>query len=139
MKGKNNKQTKLRSKKDEKKNVLINNKPHTKPKLVGNPYLNEVHKLKNTIPNWDDFFNESANETRMEQWIRLEVLGEPLAKKYAWAIPDDRAIKILSNFSPLVEIGCGKAYWSRLLQENGVDIVPCDKVVMKNAWTMVRH
>lgn len=102
-----------------------------------NPYLKKVVKLKSTINNWDKFFSASADETRMNDWIRLEVLGEPLAKKFAWAIPDEKAIKVLANFSPLIEIGCGKAYWSYLLKKRGVDIISCDRSISPKAWTEV--
>ena len=67
------------------------------------------------------------------------VLGEPLARRYAWAIPDERALRILAEFSPLVEIGCGKGYWSKLLQNRGVDIIPCDKAVFPDSFTDVGH
>eukprot|EP01041_Mallomonas_annulata_P004312 gene4312-8574_t len=102
-----------------------------------NPFLRQVIELKQTIPNWDNFFGVNADSNRLNEWVRLEVLGEPLAKKYAWAIPDERSLKILSNFTPLVELGCGKGYWSRLLQEKGVDILPYDQYVPENAWTKI--
>ena len=55
-------------------------------------------------------------------------------QQYAWATPDDRALRILAHHSPLLEIGCGtNAYWcwqlmewSAQLQDGGVDIVGVD-------------
>lgn len=44
---------------------------------------------------------------RIPQMIRVEVLGQPLSEKYAWAIPNEAALQVLSHFSPLIEIGCG--------------------------------
>mmetsp|Transcript_7858 Transcript_7858/g.19988 ORF Transcript_7858/g.19988 Transcript_7858/m.19988 type:complete len:164 (-) Transcript_7858:188-679(-) len=48
------------------------------------------------------------------------------AGKYAWAIPDQRAIRIIANFSPLVEIGAGKGYWAMLLRQAGADVLALD-------------
>ena len=50
-----------------------------------------------TMPEWQDgsFFDtkdDSSMVTREQNWIRLEVLGHPLVKKYAWACPNDRAL-----------------------------------------------
>ena len=118
-------------------------------RLKSNSYLHKIVQLKATIPEWDTFFgdkispektiNKSANEkadncendeavsVRACNWVRLEVLGEPLCKKYAWAIPDERALQILASFSPLIEIGAGRGYWARLLRDQGVDILAFDK------------
>jgi len=102
-----------------------------------NQYLTQIKKLRRTIPSWENFFSVEANNTRMNDWIRLDVLGEPLAQKYSWAIPDDRSLRILSEFQPLVEIGCGKGYWSHLLQRRGVDIIACDTQSFEDSWTEV--
>lgn len=121
-------------------------------KPMKNKYLEKINELKLTMPEWDNetFFNDhiktsknkkkrkvTADEndsdavsrmmTRESNWIRLEVLGEPLSDKFAWAIPDERALNILAHFSPLIEIGAGKGYWARLLQSRGIDIVAFDK------------
>ena len=60
-------------------------------------------------------------------------------KKYSWAIPNEKSIKVLSNFSPLIELGCGKGYWSRLLQNKGIDITPVNNIKPKNPWTEVLY
>lgn len=86
---------------------------HLRARPFNNNFLKKVNALKKTIPDWDNFFAESANETREDQWVRLDVLASPLTDKYAWAIPDDRALNILQAYQPLVEIGCGKGYWCR--------------------------
>jgi hypothetical protein len=84
-------------------------------KFEQNYYLRAIKKLKKTIPNWDNLFDddEVSDEERLQQWIRLKVVGEPLVKQYAWAVPDDKALNILREFSPLVEVGAGKGYWAR--------------------------
>ena len=77
----------------------------------------------------DNFFSNTLMDPdrRGELWMDQADRGEELVNQYAWAIPDDRAMRILKTFSPLVEIGCGaNAYWSRLMAEAGVDIVAYD-------------
>jgi hypothetical protein len=72
-------------------------------------YYQEVQQLKETIPNWDNLFGFKVDpESRSNDWVRIDVLGEPLTKKFAWSIPDEQALKILMNFCPLIEIGAGK-------------------------------
>jgi hypothetical protein len=92
--------------------------------------------LRQTIPTWDNFFKTGDEEERASGWIRLEVLAEPLVEKYAWAVPSERALSVLSSFSPLIEIGAGKGYWAHLLSQRGVDIVAFDKFAkkLKNKW-----
>ena len=94
-----------------------------KRKSSENDYITEVLELKSTIENWDNLFSEEAEESRMSDWLRISILGEPLLRKYAWvrvlflliskclfggiaqAIPDNRALNVLAQFSPIVEIG----------------------------------
>ena len=100
-------------------------------------YLNEVNKLKKTIPNWNRLFSKDAESKRAESWVRLSILGDPLSQKYAWAVPDTRALKILNYFSPLIEVGSGKGYWGSLLKESGTDIICIDKYQQEDCWTEV--
>lgn len=50
-----------------------------------------------------------------------------LARKYAWAIPDDRAILALARYAPIVEIGAGTGYWASLLRAVGASIIAYDE------------
>jgi hypothetical protein len=106
-----------------------------------NPYLREIRHLRKTIPEWEsgEFFTECNVETQCSNWIRLEVMGQPLCEKYSWAIPNNRALNILASFSPLIEIGAGKGYWASLLREQDIDIVAYDKTVDEDqCWTEVK-
>ena len=68
--------------------------------------------------------------TRAEVWSRQADLGEDLVNRYAWAIPNGRALSILKNFAPLVEVGSGaNGYWSRMMDDAGIDIVAYDAAV----------
>jgi hypothetical protein len=54
--------------------------------------------------------------------------------RYAWAIPDERALRICAFYSPLVEMGAGAGYWARLLRERDdkVTITAFDRHVGEN-------
>ncbi|KAF1320408.1 Nhac na:h antiporter, partial [Globisporangium splendens] len=64
----------------------------------------------------------------------FDALDVSVAWKYAWAIPDERALRIIKHYGPsdgclcvqIVEMGAGSGYWSKLLQLRGVDIVCYD-------------
>lgn len=64
---------------------------------ASNKYEKEFYKLKKTIPCWDEFFSV-LEEERLDIWPRLEVLGNVLCEKFSWAIPDQRALNILTHF-----------------------------------------
>jgi len=103
-----------------------------------NPYLRDVLALKETIPEWDDFFNSEKPEERGNNWIRLEILGQPLCEKYSWAIPDQRALNIIAQFQPIIEVGAGNGYWAHLLRKQNVHIRCCDNYVnYSTLWTLV--
>jgi hypothetical protein len=109
-------------------------------KLYKNRYLNRIRRLRTSIPNWDDLFVVDSIESRINQLIRIEVLGKPLCEEFSWAIPDYRALKILQNFSPLIEIGCGNNYWGWLLKQMSNKIlVGFDKCIETSCWDEVHR
>ena len=85
-----------------------------------------------------EWFSVDVKE-RTATWDRYDEMLEPLRDKYAWAIPDNQALSILEEFSPLIEIGSGKGFWAKLLQDRGVDIKPYDIRGMDSSscWTKV--
>lgn len=130
-------QKRLRQKKTEENSFREEtHQPHKAAKNE-NKYYKEFSKLKKSIPCWDSFF-VVPEEDRVHNWVRLEVLGNAMCEKYSWAVPDHRAITILKNFSPLIEIGAGKGYICKLLQDSGVDIVAFDREIdHSSAWAEV--
>lgn len=46
--------------------------------------------------------------------------------QYAWAVPNEEAIQVLVEHSPLVEVGAGRGYWARLAADAGADILAFD-------------
>ncbi|KAG7352576.1 telomere stability protein [Nitzschia inconspicua] len=67
-------------------------------------------------------------ERRATLWMEQAELGEHLVNSYAWATPDDTALKIFQQFSPIIELGCGRnAYWATWMHRAGnVDVVAYD-------------
>jgi len=100
-----------------------------------NNYIAEVKKLSENTKHWENFYSEEALNYRKNEWDELDKKIESLCHKYAWAIPDDRALKILGAFSPLIEIGAGKGYWAKMLRIQGVDIAAYDKFIFSGSAT----
>lgn len=115
---------------------------------IANDYLTEVLQLQSKYPHWRRFFHsEQLNQEWSQTRQAIEEETNALVEKYAWAIPDERCLNIIRHFAPIIEIGAGKGYWARLLQDRGVDIVPFDKFPPSKkkkegeggAWTEVRR
>jgi len=85
--------------------------------IESNPYLQEFKALGVT-----DGYD-------LERNIKLFQERDRLVVKYAWAVPNDEAIKTLVEHSPIVEIGCGTGYWASLVNQSGGDVVVYDKYV----------
>ena len=122
---------------DNNDNIITNNN-NDELNNIDNPYLIHMLALKNMNKSWDNFFDINVKE-RTKQWNKLDSSWDILKDKYAWAIPDNRSLNILKSFSPLIEIGGGKGYWAKLLQDKGCDIAVYDKYVPhpSKCWTKV--
>eukprot|EP00752_Nemacystus_decipiens_P004170 g3813.t1 len=68
------------------------------------------------------------DERRSELWEIMCEGGDVLRQRFAWAIPDERALRIIQHFSPIVEVGSGLGYWAKLLRSRGADVMAYDKV-----------
>jgi len=62
-----------------------------------------------------------------DRWIEAHNARDALTARYAWAIPNEQALRILVRRAPIVEIGAGLGYWAMLLSERGADVVAYDK------------
>ena len=106
-------------------------KPHvTKPSNV-NPLLTQQAQFLNRLSMQEktNFFDDEQvdPDRRAEIWMEQADLGERLVRDYAWATPDDRALRVLRHFSPLIEIGCGSnAYWCKRMTQSGMDVIGFD-------------
>jgi SAM-dependent methyltransferase len=68
----------------------------------------------------------------------FEALDTDLTEKYAWAIPDERALRVLAAYAPIVEIGCGRGYWGQLLLDRGVSYTGFDIAAPSTAFAHVK-
>jgi len=97
-----------------------------------NPLLEEQRaffRVATSQTERESFFDADAvtPARRAELWAAQADLGERLINQYAWATPDVRALRILQQFAPIVEVGCGaNAYWCRQMEAAGVDCLGYD-------------
>eukprot|EP01127_Copromyxa_protea_P001984 TRINITY_DN11888_c0_g1_i1.p1 TRINITY_DN11888_c0_g1~~TRINITY_DN11888_c0_g1_i1.p1 ORF type:complete len:332 (-),score=63.00 TRINITY_DN11888_c0_g1_i1:147-1142(-) len=45
---------------------------------------------------------------------------------YSWGVIGTRAVEVLKQFSPILEVGSGNGYWAYELDRNGIDVVATD-------------
>jgi hypothetical protein len=68
----------------------------------------------------------------LDGWVRGTSAAAAYARRvacvrrYAFAVPDARALDAIARYSPIVELGAGTGYWAYLLRALGVDIVASD-------------
>ena len=114
--------------------------------LQGNELFARWRQNRETAGGLCNIFNPTLSE--QERGDLFEIEDEEAQEIYAWAIPDERALRICEAFSPIVEIGAGAGYWARLLRDRGVDVAAYDKSVGDEAraagvearpWTEVRR
>ena len=53
-------------------------------------------------------------------------LRHELCQRYAWAVPNEEAIKTIVKYSPIIEIGSGTGYWAKLISDAGAFIKSFD-------------
>jgi hypothetical protein len=104
---------------------------------LDNPYYSICLKYCDLLSGEVSFFADSLAK-RSRQWNKIDKVFGKLCSHYAWAVPDERALNILQQFSPIIEIGAGKGYWAKLLRNRGVDIIAYDKFVnTSKCWTNI--
>ena len=78
-----------------------------------------------------DLFNE-IDGTKMYNFEKLmdkpELSRYQLCLNYAYAVPDITALNMIKSYGPIIELGAGKGYWAKLLNEIGTDIVAIDNL-----------
>lgn len=86
-----------------------------------NPMLNEFVALQKSWPSDMARIFDRALETerRSELWELMCEGCDALRKRYAWAIPDERALGVLQHLSPMCEIGAGRGYWCSCVEQRG--------------------
>ena len=96
--------------------------------------------FKVALPKAFEFYNEFQKSLSSKRRMtparakKLEGLARvyqerfiiPFAAKYSWAIPTPEAIREISYFAPIVEMGAGNGYWAYLLRKEKVQIAAFD-------------
>ena len=105
-----------------------------KLKNVPIEYLDKFKEVKGYQHNYSlDLKNLWDNSKKLQKstWD----YRDEYVKKYAWAVPDHQALGVISQYSPLIEIGAGTGYWGYLLNRLGVDILCFDKEPHHNHYS----
>ena len=50
-----------------------------------------------------------------------------ITREYSWAVPTQRALKVIAAHAPIVEMGAGTGYWASLLKKMGCDVIAYDR------------
>ncbi|CAJ1963015.1 unnamed protein product [Cylindrotheca closterium] len=104
--------------------------PPKKAAVSSNPLYEKQQAFLNSLSERERnelFHPEIEADRRAKLWMDQADLGEALVNQYAWATPSPHALKILKEFSPIVEVGCGaNAYWASCMKEGGIDVIAYD-------------
>lgn len=119
----------------EKKSAAKKHQPHSTTNKDLNPLLTQQAKFLSSLQSKErtHYFSDNhvSPDRRAALWMEQAERGERLVNDYAWATPNDTALKIFQHFSPIIELGCGRnAYWASWMQQAGdVDVVAYDSNV----------
>jgi hypothetical protein len=83
-------------------------------------------------------FPGSMREQAQRQ-VKATIGRDRCVDLFSWAIPTSEVIEALAQFSPIVEIGCGRGYWADLLQKAGADVRAYDSAPPQKSNNNVYH
>ena len=84
-----------------------------------NPYLKEVREI----------VDRELARGIADPAERLALERTALVQKYAFSIPTAGVLRLVADFSPIVEIGAGSGYWAMCLASMGADVAAFDRRV----------
>lgn len=97
------------------------------------------------LDGWADL-PEPERTVRMNTETRHIARRHELVRQFSWAIPNDAALDALTELSPIVEVGAGGGYWTKLLRERGATVYAFDphepgpeNEFAKRRWTEVEQ
>jgi hypothetical protein len=105
---------------------------------VSNPYMDEFLKVMQPAPIGERVFERWVERPEYDilnygpgEYHRYKsafVVRAGLVKRYAWAVPDQRALDAIAALDvPVVEVGAGLGYWRSLLEAVGVEGMAFDQ------------
>jgi hypothetical protein len=72
-------------------------------------------------------FEQTCKKFKDRLWMGgFYTARSALIHEYGFAVPDARAIQLITQLSPVVELGAGTGYWARVLQRYGCKIEAYD-------------
>ena len=82
------------------------------------------------------FSFDNFRQYDLRKSILFHSMREHFCKKFCWAIPNNDALEVLNKYSPILEIGAGKGFWTKELKRNypTSNIVCFDKQLPPNVW-----
>jgi len=85
---------------------------------IANPYLKEFERER-----YDNLIYSIGSDERYT-----------LTNHYSWAVPNQEAIDYLVSQSPIIEMGAGTGYWSKLISDSGGEVIAFDESPYDNHW-----
>jgi|AntDeeMetagen134_2_1112570.scaffolds.fasta_scaffold01167_16 hypothetical protein len=92
-------------------------------------------KLK--TPYLDKFRAINGGSYSRDDSISTYARRDKLVQRYAWAVPNKKAIETIVDHSPIIEIAAGSGYWASLAEQLGADVDAYDKEPWEDTWTDV--
>eukprot|EP00011_Vannellida_sp_DIVA3-517-6-12_P007610 CAMPEP_0114623100 /NCGR_PEP_ID=MMETSP0168-20121206/10073_1 /TAXON_ID=95228 ORGANISM="Vannella sp., Strain DIVA3 517/6/12" /NCGR_SAMPLE_ID=MMETSP0168 /ASSEMBLY_ACC=CAM_ASM_000044 /LENGTH=416 /DNA_ID=CAMNT_0001834325 /DNA_START=239 /DNA_END=1486 /DNA_ORIENTATION=+ len=93
-------------------------------------YLEVFREIIRKNPDYRRVLDSSLPEERREKvW---DLMDEDVVDKFAWAIPDERALRIIQAIdienarNGVIEVGAGAGYWAGLMLQRGIDVLAFD-------------
>jgi hypothetical protein len=80
---------------------------------MDNPFLTRARPVIDALSHSISMYEDLEEEARARE------LKNQLRRHYAYAVPDEKAIRVLVGLSPIVEIGAGLGYWASLIEQEG--------------------
>jgi hypothetical protein len=109
--------------------------------MTENPYLDFYQRRLHHQRVCEQARKLSFDNERPSRWPICKCTGSTVSvdepcKKFAWAIPDEKALTAIADHSPrgVVEIGAGGGYWTKMLRERGVDVIAYDPAPHLSDW-----
>lgn len=74
-------------------------------------------------------YEQESCKTSPLSVLYSHVFVAPLRRMYSWAVPTSEALETIRSWSPdgVVEMGAGTGYWSWMLENQGIKVVPFDR------------
>ena len=95
-----------------------------------NPYLSEIRKKFSLTDQQFSMFSKGEGLSyTYHKNIGSYTQRSDLVVKYSWAIPNERVIRRIAEFTPILEMGAGSGYWAYLLSQAGAEVFAYDNLI----------